>query len=89
MLKWEIQQAIFKPDYSIEVQFADGLTGVVKVQKSRLIKLFEPLTDIKLFLQGFIKYGAVTWNVGEYELDLAPETMYREIKSNNGIYILK
>ena len=89
MLKWEIQQAVFKPDYSIEVQFADGLTGVVKVQKSRLIRVFARLTDIKLFLRAVIKYGAITSNIGEYELDLAPETMYREIKSNNEVYILK
>lgn len=87
MLNWEIQRAIFKPNYSIEVLFADGLSGVVEVKPSKLIRVFAPLKDIKLFLQGFVKYGAITWNVGEYELDLAPDTMYHEIKNNNGIYI--
>lgn len=50
--------------------------------------MFEPLRDVKLFLRGFIKFGAVTWDVGNYELDLAPDTMYEEIKKNNGLYII-
>lgn len=88
MLNWEIKQAIFNPDYSINVQFSDGTTGVVKISQSRLVKVFAPLQNLHLFLQGFVKFGAVTWNVGEYELDLAPDTMYKEIKKNNGLYIL-
>ena len=87
MLNWEIQTAVFNPDYSIEVQFADGLTGVVQVKPEKLVRVLSPLNDIKLFLKGFVKYVAVTWNVGDYELDLAPDTMYHEIKKNNGIYV--
>ena len=89
MINWEIQKANFHPDYSIEVKFADGTSGIVKIQESRFRKVFAPLKDIQLFLKGFIKYGAITWNLGDYELDLAPDTMYEEIKNNNGIYICK
>ena len=46
----------------------------------------EPLKDVTIFLQGYIKYGVITWNVGDQELDLAPDKMYQEIKNNNGIY---
>ncbi|MCX7121561.1 MAG: DUF2442 domain-containing protein [Gammaproteobacteria bacterium] len=83
---WEIQKAIFKDDFSIDVQFADGMSGVVRVKSSRLVRVFEPLKNVALFTKGFVKYGAVTWNVGEYELDLAPDTMYHEIKKNQGVY---
>ena len=89
MINWEIQNAVFFPDYSIEIKFADGTTGVVKIQESRFRKVFTPLRDIKLFLKGFVKHGAITWNINDYELDLAPDTMYEEIINNNGIYICK
>jgi hypothetical protein len=86
---WEIKEAIFKPDYSIEVQFMDGLSGIVRIEASRLVRVFEPLNNVELFLKGYVKHGAVTWNVGEYELDLAPDTMYHEIKKNNGVYVIR
>lgn len=50
--------------------------------------VFAPLKDIKKFLSGYLHYGAVTWNVDGKILDLAPDTMYEEIKCNNGIYVL-
>lgn len=89
MVHWEIQKAKCNKDYSINVEFLDGLTGVVFVKETRLINVFEPLKDIQIFLNGFIKYGAITWDVGDYELDLAPDTMYNEIKHNNGVYVLQ
>lgn len=89
MIYWEIQKAKCNKDYSIDVEFLDGLTGVVFVKETRLINVFEPLKDIQIFLTGFIKHGAITWDVGDYELDLAPDTMYNEIKRNNGIYVLQ
>lgn len=78
---------MFKPNYSIEVQFSDGLFGTVYVKASKLIRVFSPLKDVQLFVKGFVKYGAVTWDVGEYKLDLAPDTMYHEIKKNRGVYV--
>lgn len=81
MVNWEIQKAHFHSDYSIEIKFADGTNGIVKIQELRFRKVFAPLKDIKLFLKGFVKCGAITWNVGDYELDLAPDTMYEEIKT--------
>lgn len=83
------KKANFNQDYSIDVEFSDGTNGIVKIQDSRFTKVFSPSKDITSFLKGFVKYGAITWNVGEYELDLAPDTMYEEIKNNNGIYICK
>lgn len=89
MFNWEIRKAKCNNDYSINVEFLDGLKGVVIVKETRLINVFEPLKDLQLFLSGFVKYGAITWNVGDYELDLAPDTMYKAIKNNNGVYVLQ
>lgn len=89
MVSWEIQKASFHSDYSIEVEFADGTKGVVIILESRFRRVFAPLKDVSLFLKGFVKYGAITWIVGDHELDLAPDTMYEEIKNNNGVYTLK
>jgi hypothetical protein len=89
MINWKIIKANFKPDYTIELEFADGVKGSVQILSSRLIKVFSPLKDVNLFLKGYLKYGAVTWNVGEYELDLAPDTMYEKIKKNKGLYIIQ
>ena len=89
MLKWELRKAKCNKDYSIEVEFFDGLTGVVIIKETRLINVFEPLKNVQLFLKGDVKYGAITWDIGDYELDLAPETMYNEIKNNNGVYVFQ
>ena len=88
-MHWEIKKAIFNSDYSIRIQFSDGLSGVVHIRPSRFIRVFEPLKDKELFVKGFVNYGAVAWNTGEYELDLAPDAMYEEIKKNKGVYIIQ
>ena len=69
----EIQKAHFNSDFSINIEFVDGTNGIVKIQESRFRKIFTPLRDVKLFLKEFVKYGAITWNVGDYELDLTPD----------------
>ena len=77
-------------DFRLEIEFADGLHGIVHINKSWLTGVFTPLQDENLFRTAFLKHGAVTWDIGaEYELDLAPDTMYEEIKNNNGVYIMK
>ncbi len=55
MLKWELRKAKCNKDYSIEVEFFDGLTGVVIIKETRLINVFEPLKNIQLFLKGDVK----------------------------------
>ena len=89
MINWRINKAIYKPDYSVDVEFMDGYHGTLHIKQSRLFNAFAPLKDINLFLKGYIKYGALTWNVGDYELDLAPDAMYERMKQNNGVDILQ
>lgn len=63
----------------LEVKFLDGLAGRVKIQPSYLTGVFEPLQDQEYFKQVYIDHGVVTW---PGELDLAPDAMYRKIKTN-------
>jgi hypothetical protein len=39
-----------------------------------------------LFLKGYIKHVAITWQCDGYELDLAPDAMYQAIK-HSGVYV--
>ena len=49
--------------------------------------MFEVLKNDEMIGQAFIENGVVTW---ENELDLAPDTMHKEIKNNpNRLYILR
>ena len=41
--------------------------------------MFEPLLDDAIVASAKIKYGAIVWDNG---LDLAPDTIYKEIKVN-------
>ncbi|MBY0379906.1 MAG: DUF2442 domain-containing protein [Burkholderiales bacterium] len=89
MINWRIKNADFLPDYSVKIEFMDGKHGTIKFAESFFSNIFTPLRDIKLFLTGYIKYGAITWDTGELELDLAPDAMYERIQNNNGVDILQ
>jgi hypothetical protein len=60
----------------------DGLEGEVDVSgliHSKDPGVFAALADLNVFNKVFVDLGAVTW---PGELDLAPDTMYDEIKKN-------
>lgn len=61
----------------LSVQFEDGLSGVVRIDLSFCTGVFEPLRNDQLMEAAQIDNGAVAWPNG---LDLAPDTMYREIQ---------
>lgn len=70
----------------LSVQFEDGLSGVIRIDLSFCTGVFESLRNDRLVAQAQINNGVVVWPNG---LDLAPDTMYREIKhSPNRRYIL-
>lgn len=78
---FDIISAKFFPNFKIKVIFEDGLFGIFEIDINKLEKIFLPLKDKNIFVKGFIKYGAITWNVRDYELDLAPDMMYFKIKN--------
>lgn len=70
----------------LAVQFEDGLSGVIRIDISFCTGVFEPLRNDQLVESAQISDGVVVWQNG---LDLAPDTMYREIKNSpNRRYIL-
>ena len=57
----------------------DGLTGTLQISPSFCTGVFVPLLIDNLLAQATVQYGAITWPNG---LDLAPDTMYAQIKRN-------
>lgn len=69
-------------EYRLKVTFEDGLTGIVDMSamvQSPAAGVFAVLADPAHFAQASVTLGAVTWPDG---LDLAPDAMYDEIKTN-------
>jgi hypothetical protein len=61
----------------LQVQFADGLSGLVRFESSHLTGVFAVLRDPTIFQQVSVLNGAVTW---PGDLDLAPDAMYDAIQ---------
>ena len=70
--------------YNVQGTFADGISGKVQFEPSRLTGVFQALKDPDVFRQVYIEQGAVTWPGNG---DLAPDAMYEAIKIN-GAWIL-
>lgn len=84
-MEWDVIKVKAISPLSLRVQFADGTVGKVLFEYSHLTGVFEALKDPAVFLQVYIEEGAVTW---PGDLDLAPDAMYRAIKSD-GEWILR
>lgn len=66
--------------YTLEVEFANGVSGTVDLSSRLFGPVFEPLRDPVLFSQVRVdEYGAVCWPNGA---DLAPDGLYRTISRN-------
>lgn len=74
---WDVVSVKPKQHLVLEIQFTDGLKGDVYFKPSHLTGVFEPLNDERFFREVYIDHGVVTW---PGELDLAPDTMHKEIK---------
>ncbi|MFN8770940.1 MAG: DUF2442 domain-containing protein [Neisseriaceae bacterium] len=88
---WDVISVEVLDAYKIKVKFSDNLEGVVDISKKWLTGVFAPLIDMKIFEKVYVgkESSAVTWDIDGEPIDLAPDTMYNEIKNNNGIYVLK
>ena len=74
---WDVVQVQSIAPRELAVRFADGLSGVVHIDTSFCTGVFNPLLNDQAV--GFAQAcnGVVAWPNG---LDLAPDTMYHEIK---------
>ena len=85
---WRLSKIQTLPDYEIEVEFNDGMHGVVEMLTlimSEQAGVFSVLKDKDVFNQAYLEYGALTW---PGEIDLAPDAMHDAIKKS-GRWILQ
>jgi hypothetical protein len=76
---WDIIEVHSVAPRELAIQFADGLSGTVRVDLSFCTGVFELLRSDEVVGQAKVENGVVVWPSG---LDLAPDTMYREIKKS-------
>jgi hypothetical protein len=77
-MQWTVVSVEPKPPLSLVVRFSDGTHGTVRFEPSHLEGVFKALRDPDIFRQAKVVFGTVSW---PGEIDLAPDAMYREIKS--------
>ena len=86
-MPWRIASVTAEDGFVLRVRFLDGVEGRVDMNalvRSKDAGVFAVLADESLFAQARVEYGAVTW---PGDLDLAPDAMYRAIKSS-GTWVL-
>lgn len=84
-MKWDVIDVKTIAPLGLQVQFKDGTTGKVQFETSHLTGVFEALKNPTVFEQVYIDHGAVAW---PGEIDLAPDAMYVNIKSQ-GEWVLR
>ena len=79
----DVVGAVYKGGYRIELEFDNGVRGVVDLTK--YVEgggIFEQLKDIAVFREFSVneELGTLTWG---NEIDIAPETLYAEATGGN------
>jgi hypothetical protein len=78
---WRVVKVRALPGFRLEVEFADGVHGVLDYSHVMWGPVFEPLRDPERFAEvGIDEFGAVCWPNGA---DLAPDTMYERLKAGS------
>ena len=84
-MQWTVVSVEPKPPLTLAVRFSDGTEGTVRFELSHLSGVFKALKDPAIFRQVRVELGTVSW---PGDIDLAPDAMYREIKST-GEWVLR
>lgn len=74
---WDVIEVRAVAPRELSVRFMDGLSGVLHIDLSFCTGVFDPLRNDQLLGSAQVNNGVVVWPNG---LDLAPDTMYWEIK---------
>jgi hypothetical protein len=83
---WDVVTIKVIAPRTLHIVFADGLEGSIFIDESFCTGVFTVLKDDAEINLAFVENGVVTWANG---LDLAPDTMYKEIKTNfNRHYVI-
>lgn len=82
MAIWSIVRFHVLPNHRIEVEFADGTSGIAdlapRLSQGPLGDGFDALCDDTVFAKVRLEHGALTWPGG---IDLAPDAMYQRIRA--------
>ncbi|MEI7866682.1 MAG: DUF2442 domain-containing protein [Candidatus Methylumidiphilus sp.] len=76
---WDVINVQSISPRTLRVTFADGLTGSVFIDASFCTGVFTALKEDTAVSSAFAENGVVMWENG---LDLAPDTLHREIQRN-------
>jgi hypothetical protein len=74
---WDVVEVRSVAPRELSVRFKDGLSGVIHIDLSFCTGVFDPLRNDESIGDAQVNDGVLVWPNG---LDLAPDTMYREIK---------
>ena len=85
---WRVAYLEVLSGFRLHVRFNDGTDGTVELAgflSSASAGIFAALRDENLFRQAQLRLGTVVW---PNDLDLAPDTIYREIKEH-GTWVVR
>ena len=71
--KWVVKNAKPKSDYTIELEFTDGVRRVFDASPLLKEPFFARLKELPFLLMARAEYGTVVWTE---EIDIAPERLY-------------
>jgi Protein of unknown function (DUF2442) len=74
---WDIVEVRAEKNHSLWLRFADGVTGIVRLDVTEFTGVLEPLRDPEFFGKVYVENGATSW---PGEIDLAPDALYRELQ---------
>ena len=83
---WDVVRVEVAGPLTLDVEFEDGLKGVVRFESTYLRGVFEKLKDADYFAKVGIAHGAVSWP--NEQPDMAPDTMYDAIVRSGGVWVL-
>ncbi len=75
---WDILEVKAVSNDGLWLRFADGVTGIVRLNLSDFTGALAPLSDPKFFAEVGLEHGAPTW---PGEIDLAPDALYRKLQN--------
>lgn len=79
MMNWDVIDIQPTSTRVLAIRFADGLSGSIRIDPSFCTGVFQALLKDEVVHQARIENGVVVWANG---LDLAPDTMYSEIRNS-------
>lgn len=69
--------------YRLDVEFEDGVKGVISLENDLFGPVFKPLKDPQFFAKVAVdEFGAICWPNGA---DLAPDAIHAQLKSGKDV----